>query len=63
MGNSYLLDQYGKKIAMNYIAKEQLTRGDYVFIGKAIYYVHDSYRNIMLGLAPSDGFWFANRCP
>ena len=56
-------DMYSNKIAMNYIAKEQLTRGDYVFIGKALYYVHDSYRNIMLGLVPTDGFWFAEQVP
>jgi hypothetical protein len=63
MSNSYVQDMNGNKINMSYIAKEQLTRGDYVFIGKALYYVHDSYRNIMLGMQPSDGFWWAEQVP
>ncbi len=63
MSNSYVQDMNGNKISMSYIAKEQLTRGDYVFLGKALYYVHDSYGNIMLGMVPTDGFWFAESVP
>lgn len=63
MSNSYVQDMNGNKINMSYIAKEQLSRGDYVFLGKALYYVHDSYRNIMLGMVPTDGFWFAESVP
>ncbi len=63
MSNSYVQDLYGNKINMSYITREQLNRGDYVFLGNALYYVHDSYRNIMLGLVPGDGFWFAESVP
>ncbi len=60
---NYVLDTYGNKVELIYTSRDEIKRGDYVFLGKALYPVHDSYRNIMLGKSPSDGFWMADHIP
>ena len=63
MQASYIQNEQGQQLQGIYIPRDEIGRGDYVFLGSAFYYVHDSYRNIMLGITPTDGFWLAAQIP
>lgn len=55
--SSYIQNEQGQQLKGLYVSRENIQRGDYVFLGTAFYYVHDSYRNIMLGKTNLDGVW------
>lgn len=57
MSSSYIQNDQGQQLKGLYVSRENIQRGDYVFLGAAFYYVHDSYRNIMLGKTNLDGVW------